>query len=42
MVSYDNPNIAVGKLHLNVICNLNCLHCGSSAEKTRLDELTNK
>ncbi len=35
---YKNPDIAVWELTLK--CNLNCLHCGSSAGLKRTDELT--
>jgi len=34
---YGNPNVTVWEITLK--CNLNCMHCGSSAGKTRLDEL---
>ena len=36
----NNPDIVVWELTL--ACNLNCLHCGSSAGKKRPDELSTK
>ncbi len=38
--SYNNPDIVVWELTLQ--CNLKCLHCGSSAGKTRPDELSTR
>ncbi|OYT56733.1 radical SAM protein [Euryarchaeota archaeon ex4484_162] len=37
---YENPDIVVWEITLK--CNLNCMHCGSSAGKTRPDELSTK
>jgi len=38
--SYKNPDIIVWEVTLK--CNLKCMHCGSSAGKTRSDELSTK
>ena len=37
---YDSPGVIVWELTLK--CNLNCLHCGSTAGKARGDELSTK
>ena len=37
-ISFKDPNIVVWEITLK--CNLNCLHCGSSAGNIRSDELT--
>lgn len=39
-ISYKNPDIVVWEITLK--CNLNCMHCGSSAGNMRSDELTTK
>ena len=40
LTSYNNPDIAVWEITLK--CNLKCIHCGSSAGDSRIEELSTK